>query len=70
MIVNLKLRPSINQSTLENRKSFNTGDPENSGFSNTQFKKYCNPTRLDSKNLARNLKSRLLGGNGGNALRA
>jgi hypothetical protein len=56
--------------TLENKKSFNTGEPENSGFSNTQFKKYCSPVRLDSKNLGRNLKSTLFGGKGGNALRA
>ncbi len=38
-----------------NRNSFTTGPPLISGFRSTQFKKYCNPTRLFSKNLFSNL---------------
>lgn len=59
--------PIVGQHRCEKRKSFSTGDPENSGFKRTQFKKYARPTRLDSKNEERNLKKTLLGGRAGRA---
>jgi len=43
------------------------GDPENSGFRRIQLRKYCNPTRLASRNLALNLKIALFGGRRGRA---
>lgn len=50
-----------------NKNSLTTGAPLNSGFNSIQFKKYCSPPLLFSKNPVLNLLTKLFGGNSGTA---
>lgn len=46
---NLTCSSNSNTTIQENKNSFKTGEPENSGFSKMQFRKYDSPILLCSK---------------------